>query len=123
MPKSDYLGRYKMTWSSDRSFAESGLLTLFMRRITKPVAMIVPSGIMSIFGNAATTVLYLTKFGHLGSRAIADVNPGLYTSTPVGTIQLTAFSVKAHTLTLVFSAQGNELVQMRFIRYSANPHP
>jgi len=112
-----------MTWSSDRSFAKSGLLTLFMRKITKPVAMIVPSGIMSIFGNAATTVLYLTKFGHLGSRAIADVNPGLYTSIPVGIIQLTAFSVKAHTLTLVLSAQGNELVQMRFIRYSADPHP
>jgi len=112
-----------MTWSSDRSFARSGLLTLFMRHITKPKAMVVPSGIISVFGEAATSVLYLTKFGHLGSRALADVNVGVYTSPPIGTVQLTTFSAKTHTLTLVFSAQGNELVQMRFIRYSADPHP
>lgn len=123
LPKPAYLGRYTMTWSSDRSFASSGRLTLFMRSITKPKAMIVPSGIISAFGDTATTVLYLTKFGHLGSRATADVNLGLYTSSPVGTAQITSFSVKTHTLTLVFSAPGNELVQMRFSRYSADPHP
>lgn len=123
LPKTAYLGRYTMAWSSDRSFAKSGLLTLFMRSITKPKAMVVPSGIISVFGNSATTVLYLTKFGHLGSRALADVNLGLYTSPPVGTVQLTTFSATSHTLTLVFSAQGSEPVAMRFIRYSADPHP
>jgi hypothetical protein len=123
VPRSAYLGRYTLSWSSDRSFAKSGLLTLFMRQITQPKKMIVPSGIISVYGNAETTVLYLTRFGHLGARAMADVNLGLYTSVPVGTVQLTAFSATTHTLTLVFSAQGNELVQMRFIRYSADPHP
>ena len=70
VPSAAYLGRYTMTWSSDASFARSGFLTLFMRSITKPKAMVVPSGIVSVFGRDATTVLYLTKFGHLGSRAI-----------------------------------------------------
>lgn len=123
LPRTAYLGRYTMTWSSDRSFARSGLLTLFLRPVTKPKAMVVPSGIISVFGHAATSVLYLTMFGHLGSRAMADVNLGVYTAPPVGTVQLTAFSLKTHTLTLVLSARGNELVQMRFIRYSADPHP
>lgn len=112
-----------MTWSSDRSFARSGLLTLFLRPITTPKAMVVPSGIISVFGDAATTVLYLTKFGHLGSRVMADVNLGLYTTSPVGTVQLTTFSTASHTLTLVFSARGSAPVAMRFIRYSADPHP
>jgi hypothetical protein len=123
MARASYLGRYRMTWSSDQSFARSGLLTLFMRQVTKPKAMIVPSGIMSVFGGDATTVLYLTKFGHLGSRAVADVNVGLYTSSPVGAVELTAFSVASHTLTLVLAAAGRQRVEMRFIRYSANPHP
>jgi len=123
VPRAAYLGRYTMAWSSDPSFARSGFLTLFMRSITKPKAMVVPSGIVSVFGRDATTVLYLTKFGHLGSRAMAEVNLGLYTSPPVGTVQLTTFSVTNHTLTLVFSAPGGAPVAMRFIRYSANPHP
>lgn len=112
-----------MTWSSDRSFARSGLLTLFLRSVTTPKKMFVPSGIISVFGNAATTVLYMTKFGHLGSRAMADVNLGDYATSPVGTVQLTTFSATSHTLTLVFSAQGSGPVTMRFIRYSADPHP
>lgn len=120
MARASYLGRYRMTWSSDPSFARSGLLTLFMRPVTKPKATVVPSGIMSVFGGDATTVLYLTRFGHLGSRAVADVNVGVFTSPPVGTVQVTTFS---HTLTLVFSASGSRPVQMRFVRYSANPHP
>lgn len=123
VPRASYLGRYRMTWSSDRSFARSGLLTLFMRKITKPKAMVVPSGIISVFGGDATTVLYLTKFGHLGSRAVADVNLGLYTSSPVGAVQLTAFSAASHTLTLVLSAPGSRPVELRFTRYSADPHP
>jgi hypothetical protein len=94
-----------------------------MRTVSKPKAMTVPSGIVSVFGNDATTVLYLTRFGHLGSRAVADVNVGLYTSSPVGAVQLTTFSVASHTLTLVLSASGTPPVQMRFIRYSADPHP
>ena len=123
LPRASYLGRYRMTWSSDPAFARTGLLTLFMRSITKPKARVVPSGIISAFGSDATTVLYLTKFGHLGSRAVADVNIGLYTASPVGAVQLTAFSVTSHTLTLVISVPGSRPVEMRYIRYSASPHP
>lgn len=123
MARDQWLGRYRMTWSSDPAFARSGLLTLFMRSITKPKAMVVPSGIMSVFGGDATTVLYLTKFGHVGSRAVADVNVGLFTSPPVGAIQLTAFGAASHTLTLKFTAAGRHQVELRFIRYSADPHP
>lgn len=123
VPRATYLGRYRMTWSSDPAFARTGLLTLFMRPVTKPKAMNVPSGIISVVSSDATTVLYLTKFGHLGSRAVADVNLGLYTSSPVGAVQLTAFSAASHTLTLVFSAPGERPVQLRFTRYSADPHP
>jgi hypothetical protein len=94
-----------------------------MRQVTKPKAMTVPSGIVSVFGNDATTVLYLTRFGHLGSQAVADVNLGLYTSSPVGAVHLTTFSVASHTLTLTLSAPGAPSIQMRFTRYSANPHP
>jgi hypothetical protein len=54
---------------------------------------------------------------------VADVNLGLYTSSPVGTVQLTTFSVVSHTLTLTLSAPGAPAVEMRFIRYSADPHP
>jgi hypothetical protein len=123
VPSASYLGRYRLTWSSDRSFARSGLLTLFMRSVTKPKAMIVPSGIVSIYGNDATTVLYLTRFGHLGPRPVAAVNVGLYTSSPVGAVQLTTLSVASHTLTLMLSAPGAPSIQMRFTRYSADPHP
>jgi hypothetical protein len=136
VPRATYLGRYRMTWSSDPAFARTGLLTLFMRPVTQggrgagaphagglPKAMNVPSGIISVVSSDATTVLYLTKFGHLGSRAVADVNLGLYTSSPVGAVQLTAFSAASHTLTLVFSAPGERPVQLRFTRYSADPHP
>jgi len=123
MARQQWLGRYRMTWSSDPSFARSGLLTLFLRPVTKPKVTVVPSGIMSVFGGDATTVLYLTRFGHLGSRAVADVNVGVFTSPPVGAVQLTTFSVASHTLTLVFSASASRPVEMRFVRYSADPHP
>jgi hypothetical protein len=123
VPKSAYLGRYTLTWASDPSFARGGLLTLFMRAVTKPKQMIVPSGIISVYGPGTTSVLYLTKFGHLGQRGVADVSAGLYTAPPAGTAALTAFSASSHTLTLVLSGPGGRPVALRFTRYSANPHP
>jgi hypothetical protein len=122
-PKPAYLGRYTLTWASDPSFARSGLLTLFMRAITKPKKMTVPSGIISVYGPGTTSVLYLSKFGHLGPHGVADVTAGLYTSPPAGTIALTAFSAASHTLTLVLSAPGGQPVTLRFTRFSADPHP
>lgn len=123
MPKAAYLGRYTMTWASDPSFARGGLLTLFLRQVTKPTAMIVPSGIISVYGPGTTSVLYLSRFGHLGPRGVANVTAGLYTTGPAGTVTLTAFSPASHTLTLVLLAPGSAPVAMRFTRYSANPHP
>jgi hypothetical protein len=122
-PKAAYLGRYTLTWASDPSFARGGLLTLFLRQVTKPKAMIVPSGIISVYGPGSTSVLYLSRFGHLGPRGVASVTAGLYTTAPAGTVALTAFSSASHTLTLVLSAPGSAPVAMRFTRYSASPHP
>jgi hypothetical protein len=66
---------------------------------------------------------YLSRFGHLGQRGVADVTAGLYTSASAGTIALTAFSAATHTLTLVLSPSGRAPVTMRFTRFSADPHP
>jgi hypothetical protein len=122
--RAEYLGRYRMTRSDDPSFARSGLLTLFMRQVTKPKAMVVPSGIISAYGANGTTLLYLTKFGHLGTEPVADVNVGVYTSPPVGAVRLVRFTADQHELTLLFSAQGSSHpVEMSFVRYSADPHP
>jgi hypothetical protein len=123
VPRTAYLGRYRLTFASDRSFAQAGLLTLFMRTVTKPRAMVVPSGIISVYGPGRTAVLYLSRFGHLGQRGVADVTAGLYATAPAGTVALTAFSATSHTLTLVLSAPGSGPVTLRFTRYSANPHP
>ena len=122
-PKPAYLGRYTLTWASDPSYARGSLLTLFMRTITKPKKMTVPSGVISVYGPGTTSVLYLSKFGHLGPRGVADVTAGLYTSPPAGTVALTAFSAASHTLTLVLSAPGGRPVTLRFTRFSADPHP
>jgi hypothetical protein len=85
--------------------------------------MVVPSGIISVYGPGTTSVLYLTQFGRLGTRGVASVTAGLYTTAPAGTVALTAFSSASHTLTLVLSEPGSTPVAMRFTRYSANPHP
>lgn len=122
-PKAAYLGRYKLTWASDPSFARAGLLTLFMRTITKPKKMVVPSGIISVYSPGTTSVLYLTQFGHLGQRGVADVTAGLYAAPPAGTVALTGLAAASHTLTLVLSPSGSAPVTMRFTRYSADPHP
>jgi hypothetical protein len=122
-PKPAYLGRYTLTWASDPSYARGSLLTLFMRAITKPKKMTVPSGIISVYGPGTMSVLYLSKFGHLGPRGVADVTAGLYTSPPAGTVALTDFSAASHTLTLVLSAPGGRAVTLRFTRFSADPHP
>ena len=122
-PKAAYLGRYKLTEASDPSFARAGLLTLFMRTITKPKKMVVPSGIISVYGPGTTSVLYLTQFGHLGQRGVADVTSGLYAAPPAGTVALTALTAQSHTLTLVLSPSGSAPVTMQFTRYSADPHP
>jgi hypothetical protein len=123
MPARAYLGRYRLTWASDPSFAQGGLLTLFMRAVTKPKAMTVPSGIISVYGPGSTSVLYLSRFGHLGTRGVANVTTGLYTTAPAGTVMLAAFAGSAHTLTLVLSAPASTPVTLQFTRYSANPHP
>jgi hypothetical protein len=122
-PKAAYLGRYRLTGSSDPSFARAGLLTLFMRAVTKPKKMILPSGIISVYGPGTTSVLYLTRFGHLGQRGVADVTAGLYAAPPAGTVALTGFTAESHTLTVVLSPSGSAPVTMRFTRYSADPHP
>jgi hypothetical protein len=123
LPATAYLGRYKLTWASDPSFARGGLLTLFMRAVTKPKATTVPSGILSVYGPGSTSVLYLSRFGHLGPRAVANVTTGLYTTAPAGTVTLAAYAATTHTLTLVLSAPGSAPVAMRFTRYSASPNP
>jgi hypothetical protein len=134
-----YLGRYRMTWSSDRAFAQAAMLTLFMRHVTKPKEMILPSGILSAFGRDETTVLYITKLKHKGTHGSAEASAGNYTYTPVGLIDLIRFDPRHHTLSIRLdlsgdrqgggfksvaqSKHGGKPIELRFTRYSANPHP
>lgn len=123
MAKPAYLGRYRLTASSDRTFASSGLLTLFMREIKKPTEMIVPSGVLSAFGPGQTTVLYLSGFQHSGSKAMAQVSAGNYGYPPAGQAWVTRFSPASHVLQLSFAPTGGHPVALTFTRYSADPHP
>jgi len=123
MTRGAYLGRYRLTTSSDHTFAASGLLTLFMRQIKKPKAMTVPSGVLSAFGPGQTTVLYLSNFQHAGSRAAAEVSTGNYGYPPSGEAWVMHFSQPGHVLTLAFSPVSGHPVTLTFVRYSADPHP
>src|SRR6266567_6209406 len=114
-----YLGRYRMTWSSDRAFAQAGLLTLFMRQVMKPKKMIVPSGVLSAFGRDETTVLYITKLGRNGTRGSAEASAGNYAYAPVGLIELTRFDQLHHTLGIKLHSSAGRPIELRFARYSA----
>jgi hypothetical protein len=123
MAHAAYLGRYRLTASSDGTFAKSGLLTLFMREIKKPKEMVVPSGVLSAFSPGQTTVLYLSGFQHSGSRAMAEVSAGNYGYPPSGQAWVTRFSQAGHVLQLSFAPTGGHPVTLTFTRYAADPHP
>jgi hypothetical protein len=118
-----YLGRYRMTWSSDHIFAGAGLLTLFIRQVSQPSKMNVPSGVLSVYGQDETAVFYLTKFRHEGARGYADVSTGNFGYPAVGQIKLLGLDIRRHALTLVFTPVHGGPVQFGFIRYSSSPHP
>ena len=118
-----YLGRYRMTWSSDQVFAGSAILTLFMRPVTKPKKATFPSGVLSVFGRDQTTVLYITKLRHTSTDDLANVSTGNYTYPPIGQIRLARFDQRHHTLMLVFRSAYSDQIELSFSRYSDNPHP
>lgn len=120
---SDYFGRYRMISSSDHAFAGSALLAFFMRHVLKPKKMTVPGGVLSAFGRDETTVLYLTKLRHEGTRGVAEVSAGNYTLAPVGRMQLLGFDTQHHTLWLEFVPAHGPPVEMDFVRFSSSPQP
>lgn len=121
--QSAYFGRYRLIASTDRSFARSALLTLFLREIKKPREMTVPSGVLSAFAPGQTTVLYLSRLRNAGPRGMADVSAGNFGYPPVGEARILGFDQHRHLLMLAFSPSRGRTVRLSFLRYSANPHP
>jgi hypothetical protein len=79
-----YLGRYRLTKSSDPALATGGGLTIFLRKVphfTKPLL----SGILSLNAKHQANVVYLTKFMHAGTSLWTTVNLGIYTGPAFST--------------------------------------
>ena len=117
---SSYEGRYRLTASSDASFARSGMLTIFARKVPhqdKPQM----SGILALYTTDGTNVLYLTHFTHAGTKLSAQLNLGIYTGPHMGTFVLVSHHGAA-LVVHVMPLQG-AAVLLHFNRISANPHP
>jgi len=115
-----YRGRYRLIASSDNSFAQSGVLTIFTRTVphqTKPQL----SGILSLYTTAGANVLYLTHFIHMGSTRSAQVNLGIYAGPEIGRFVVVLHHGAALGITFV-PLQGAS-VSLRFVHFSTSPHP
>jgi len=118
-PKAQYLGRYRLTRSSDNALARQGDLTVFQREVPRQGAAM--SGILNLYGTDETNVFYVTRFAHAGTKLWATVNVGVYSGPVVGTFNVTCYC--HNMMNAVFKVQDGATVSLRFLRYSANPHP
>ncbi len=115
-----YEGRYRLTASSDDSFARSGALTVFTRIVPhQPKPQL--SGILSLYTTDGTNVLYLSHFIHAGTTRSAQVSLGIYTGPEIGRFVLVSRHGAALAATFV-PLQGAP-VSLRFVQFSTNPHP
>ncbi len=115
-----YEGRYRLIASSDDSFARSGTLTVFTRTVphqTKPQL----SGVLSLYTDAGTNVLYLTHFVHTGTARSAQVNLGIYTGPEVG--RFVVVLRRGAALGVTFVPLQGPSVSLRFVQFSTSPHP
>ncbi len=115
-----YEGRYRLVASNDDSFARSGALTFFTRKVphqTKPQL----SGILSLYTTDGTNVLYLSHFVHAGTTRSAQVSLGIYTGPEIG--RFVVVSRNGAALAATFVPLQGAPVSLRFIQFSTNPHP
>lgn len=115
-----YQGRYKLTKSSDAGFAKSGELTLFGRVVPR-VKGLQLSGILALYTADGTSVLYLTNFGHAGTKQSAVVHEGIYTGPIIGHFALV--TRKGAAMTAAFVPDHGTDVHLWFSQISTSPHP
>lgn len=118
--KAQYLGRYRLSASSNLDIAQTGMLTVFMRTVPHEPRPVL-SGILSLNSASETNVLYLTHFKHGGSKLSTSVNLGIYTGPLLGQFVVTARD--SHTLSASLLATGQPPLRFTFVHTSSNPHP
>ena len=118
--KAQYLGRYRLSGSSDLSLAQTGMLTIFMRTVPHEPRPVL-SGILALNGTNQTNVLYLTHFEHAGPKLSTSVNLGIYTGPVVGQFVVTTHD--SSTMSASLLAAGQAPLQFTFQHFSRNPHP
>jgi hypothetical protein len=114
-----YQGRYKLVKSSDPGFAKSGMLTVFTRFVPRQGPTI--SGILALYTADDTSVLYVTRFSHIGTKLSASVNLGIYTGPKIGILQVV--SRQGAVLVVKFIPLSGSTAELQFDRFSTNPHP
>lgn len=119
--KAQYIGRYHLTAASDQTVAQSGELTIFLRKNVPHEPKPVLSGILNLNGTDGTNVFYLTHFLHQGMKRWTRVNLGIYTGPVIGTFVVT--SLAGDNLAAEIAQQGQTPMTMKFTRFSHNPLP
>lgn len=115
-----YLGRYRLTASTDLDLAQTGMLTIFMRTVPHEPRPVL-SGILALNGTNQDNVLYLTHFEHSGPKLSTSVNLGIYTGPVLGRFVVTAHD--SHAMSASLLATGQAPLQFTFQHFSRNPHP
>lgn len=114
-----YVGRYRLV-SVSGGADRDGRLTLFMRTVFQGQPP-VPSGILSLHGaRNGTSLFYLTDLSHSGGRRLAAVRSGSFDGPVVG--RLDSGAAGSGSLAAVLRL-GGDTMQVRFRRFSTNPHP
>jgi hypothetical protein len=115
--QASYVGRYRLL---EGDAADDGQLTLFLRTVF-PGQPAVPSGIMALHGSAqGTDLFYLTDLVHDGGRHSAALHAGSFDGPVVGS--LSDVTTAGGRLGAAVQLSGRTL-QVRFRRFSADPHP
>lgn len=115
-----YEGRYHLVASSDASFAQSGELTVFLRKVPHVIKPQL-SGVLSLYTMNSTNLLYLSHFVHAGTARSAQLSLGIFTGPEIGRFVLVSHQGTALAATFV-PLQGAP-VSLRFVQFSTNPHP
>ena len=119
--KGQYVGRYHLASASDQTVAQSGELTIFLRKNVPHEPKPVLSGILNLNGTDGTNVFYLTHFQHQGIKRWTRVNLGIYTGPVIGTFIVT--SLAGDYLAAEITQQGQAPISLKFVRFSDSPLP
>jgi hypothetical protein len=115
-----YQGRYMLVTSSSAGFAKSGELTIF-GRVVHGLKGLQLSGILALYAADGSSVVYLTRFVHVGSKLSATLHAGIYTGPTIGKFSL--ITRKGASMTAEFVPGHGTAVRLGFKEISNNPHP